>query len=76
LREAAVSEEIWTEVRVRAGNTIYKGHYRVQRDEVVVHRTGGKKSARLGAAPAQVLAEKLLRELVAGAQGKAREGPG
>jgi hypothetical protein len=69
LREAAVSEEIWTEVRVRAGNTIYKGHYRVQRDEVVVHRTGGKKSARLGAAPAQVLAEKLLRELVA--EGKA-----
>ena len=64
-----MSEEIWTEVRVRAGNTIYKGHYRVQRDEVVVHRTGGKKSARLGTAPAEVLAEKLLRELVA--EGKA-----
>jgi hypothetical protein len=65
LREAAVREEIWTEVRVRAGNTIYKGHYRFERNEVVVRRTGGEKSARLGAAPAQVLAEKLLRELAA-----------
>ena len=64
-----MSEEIWTEVRVRAGNTIYKGHYRVERNEVVVRRTGDEKSARLGAAPAQVLAEKLLRELVA--EGKA-----
>ena len=64
-----MSEEIWTEVRVRAGNTINKGHYRVERDEVVVHRTGGKKSARLGAMPARVLAERLLRELVA--EGKA-----
>jgi hypothetical protein len=59
-----VSEEIWTEIRVRAGNTIYKGHYRVERNEVVVRRIGGERSARLGATPAQVLAEKLLRELV------------
>ncbi len=57
-------EEIWTEVRVRAGNMIYKGHYRVERNEVVVRRTGGERSARLGVMPAQVLAEKLLRELV------------
>ncbi len=59
-----MSEEIWTEIRVRAGNTIYKGHYRVERNEVVVRRIGGERSARLGATPAQVLAEKLLRELV------------
>ena len=64
-----MSEEGWTEVRVRAGNTIYKGHYRVERNEVVVRRIGGERSARLGAMPAQVLAEKLLRELVA--EGKA-----
>jgi hypothetical protein len=69
LLKAAVSEEIWTEVRVRAGNMIYKGHYRVERDEVVVRRTGSEKSARLGAMPARVLAERLLRELVA--EGKA-----
>lgn len=60
-----MSEEIWTEVRVQVGNTIYKGHYRVERNEIVVRRTSGEKSARLGAMPAQVLAEKLLRELVA-----------
>jgi hypothetical protein len=60
-----VSEEIWTEIRVRAGNTIYKGQYRVERNEVVVRRIGGERSARLSATPAQVLAEKLLRELVA-----------
>ncbi len=59
-----MSEEIWAEIRVRAGNTIYKGHYRVERNEVVVRRIGGERSARLGATPAQVLAEKLLRELV------------
>jgi hypothetical protein len=44
---------------------IYKGHYRVERNAVVVRRTGGERSARLGVMPAQVLAEKLLRELVA-----------
>jgi hypothetical protein len=59
-----VSEEIWTEIRVRVGTTIYKGYYRVERNEVVVRRTGGKKSARLGAMSARALAEKLLRELV------------
>jgi hypothetical protein len=64
-----VSEEGWTEIRVRVGTTIYKGHYRVERSEVVVRRTGGEKSARLGAMPAQVLAEKLLRELAT--EGKA-----
>ena len=41
-----MSEEIWTEVRIRVGNTIYKGYYRVERNEVVVRRTGGEKSAR------------------------------
>jgi hypothetical protein len=59
-----VSEEIWTEIRVRVGTTIYKGYYRVERNEVVVRRTRSEKSARQGAMSARALAEKLLRELV------------
>jgi hypothetical protein len=47
------------------GNAIYKGQCRVDRNQVVVRRAGATRSAPLGSKPIKLVAEKLLRELVA-----------
>jgi len=60
-----VAEEVWAEISVRVENAIYKGQCRVDRNEVVVRRAGATRSAQPGSKPIKLVAEKLLRELVA-----------
>jgi hypothetical protein len=60
-----MSKEVWTEISVRVGNAIYKGQCRVDRNEVVVRRAGATRSAQPGSKIIKLVAEKLLRELVA-----------
>ena len=57
-----MAEEVWAEISVRVENAIYKGQCRVDRNDVIVRRAGATRSAQLGS---KVVAEKLLRELVA-----------
>jgi hypothetical protein len=60
-----VAEEVWAEISVRLENAIYKGQCRVDRNDVIVRRAGATRSAQLGNKPIKVIAERLLRELVA-----------
>jgi hypothetical protein len=60
-----VAEEVWAEISVRVENVIYKGQCRVDRNDVIVRRAGATRSAQLGSKTIKVVAEKLLRELVA-----------
>jgi hypothetical protein len=61
-----VAEEVWAEISVRLENAIYKGQCRVDRNDVIVRRAGATRSAQLGSKTIKVIAERLLRELVAG----------
>ena len=60
-----MSADGWTGFTVTVRNTVHRGRYRVETVRVVVRSARGSKSARLGALPAEVVAEALLCELVA-----------
>ncbi len=61
-----MSGRVWTEITVVVDGTAREGWYRVDRGRVVVRVVGGAEVERVqGVMLAAVLAEALLRELVA-----------